>query len=311
MSGLTIRNALESDLHDHPDFFALTPHFNTLNLPAEPYEGDDSLLSRVRGRSVDKLIFHEESPVFYISFRKAHFSNSIDTMIMDGKVPVDRAALFAFVRNECLDKGLFLSAHARFEYHTTDHPFNHEVLKGLGFSLTKNHRIMNIMLDMRQRPKVPILEYVEVIPVNERADLRDRVRVQNDVFENRNRIPLTFTDVQKEMKNASYIPELSLLLRFNGVACAYGQIINNPSGHYLVNFGVIPEFQGQGFSHILLDELLERAVTMGLNHIMLEVYEDNIRAVRLYEKHGFKRFYNKCMWIYQKGEALAAGPVQA
>ena len=120
-----------------------------------------------------------------------------------------------------------------------------------------------------------------------------------------------YRDVQKEMKNASYIPELSLLLRFNGVACAYGQIINNPSGHYLVNFGVIPEFQGQGFSHILLDELLERAVTMGLNHIMLEVYEDNIRAVRLYEKHGFKRFYNKCMWIYQKGEALAAGPVQA
>ncbi len=299
MSGLTIRNAVERDLIDHPNFFAKAPLFNTLNLPAEPSEEDDSLLSRVRGRSVDKLIFQDGTPVFYISFRKAHFS---DTMIMDGEAEADRAGLYDFVRSQCLDKGLFLSVHARYEYHTTDTPFNHEVLKGLGFSLTKNHRIMNILLEWRSRPELPSGLPVEVIPVNERIDLRDRVRVQNDVFENRNRIPLTFTDVQKEMKNASYIPELALLLRYEGVACAYGQIINNPSGRYLVNFGVIPEFQGQGLSHILLDELLSRAEAMGLDHIMLEVYEDNVRAVALYEKHGFKRFYNKCLWTYQKGE---------
>lgn len=304
MSGLTIRNAVESDKKDYPDFFAMAPFFNTLNLPPDPYESDNNLLSRVRGRSVDKLIFNDQRPLFYLSFRKAHFTNTIDTMIMDKEFPSDRKLFYDFIRSECLDKGLFSSHLARYDYYTTDHPFNHEVLKGLGFNLKKNHRIMHLELDMRIRPKIQYKDNIDVVPIKERGDIRERVRIQNDVFENKNRIPLTFTDVQKEMKNTSYISELSLLLRCEGISCAYGQIINNPSGQYLVNFGVIPEFQGQGLSNILLDALLERAAVLGFNRIVLEVFEDNVRAVKLYEKHGFKRSFNKCLWIYQKGDPL-------
>lgn len=300
MSGFTIRTAFEEDLNLYPDFFALAPLFNTMNLPAQPIEGDESLLARVRNRTVDKLVLFSDKPVFFISFRKAHFTNTIDTMIFNDAVPLDREELYELIRKDILDKGMFLPNSVRFEYPTTDQPLNHEVLQGLGFSLAKNHRIMNILLGHTETKVLPLLDDIEIREVQDKADVRDRVRVQNDVFENRNRIPLTVLDVEKEMRNMSYLPELSLLLKLEGLSCAYGQIINNPSGYYLVNFGVIPEFQGRGLSHYLLADLLKRAKEQKIEHILLEVYESNIRAVRLYEQHGFRRFYNKCLWVYQK-----------
>lgn len=304
MAEFRIVNSVEEDLIRYPRFFSMAPLFNTLNIPAHPEKTDNNIISRMTQKSVDKLVFWQDEPVFYVSFKKTVFTYSVNTMIFDSYVDVDRQELYRFIRRECFNKVNFISPNGRFEYYTADQRLNHEVLEGIGFTVAKNHRIMNIMLERRITPATTHSGDLEVLVVEGKDTIRDRVMVQNEVFQNKNRIPLDITDVQKEMKNQTYIPELSLLLTADKRPCGYGQIIQNQSAYYLVNFGIIPEYQGLGYSHYLLEALLDKAESLGVQIILLEVFEDNLRAVKLYEKHGFKTMYNKCQWVYQKEDKL-------
>lgn len=299
MAEFRIVNSVEEDLARFPRFFSMAPLFNTFNLPAHPERSDDNFISRMTYKSVDKLIFWMEEPVFYISFKKTIFTNSINTIIFDSHSEVDRLELYRFIRQECFNKPNLISPNGKFEYYTADHELNHEVLQGIGFSNVKNHRIMNIMLDRRITPKTTHFGDLAVVTVEGNDRIRERVWVQNSVFQNKSRVPLDFQDVQKEMKNQSYIPELSMLLTADQRPVGYGQIIRNQTAYYLVNFGIVPEYQGLGYSHFLLEALLNKAKDDGLEIILLEVFEDNAKAVKLYQNHGFKTMYNKCQWTYQ------------
>lgn len=55
---------------------------------------------------------------------------------------------------------------------------------------------------------------------------------------------------------------------------------------YLHHFGIDPDYQGKGLSHILLDASLKLAKTYGMQ-IKLEVHKDNAKAIGLYTKAGF------------------------
>jgi len=50
-----------------------------------------------------------------------------------------------------------------------------------------------------------------------------------------------------------------------------------------------PEFRGKGVNKLVVDELRQWSVSKGLNEIRLTVYEDNIAAIKAYEKVGFKK----------------------
>ena len=52
---------------------------------------------------------------------------------------------------------------------------------------------------------------------------------------------------------------------------------------------VTPEYRGKGISQKVIDELISWAKSRGLNEIRLDVYDDNLNAVRAYEKRGFKK----------------------
>lgn len=300
MAEFKIVNSVEEDLLRYPHFFAMAPLFNTFNIPAHPERPDTNLISRMTQKSVDKLVFWQGDPVFYVSFKKTIFTNSVNTIIFDSNSPVDRLDLYRFIRRECFNKPNFISPQGKFEYYTADQALNHEVLEGIGFTIAKNHRIMNIMVDQRITPKTSHFGDLGIVIVEDHDKIRDRVMVQNSIFQNKNRVPLDVQDVQKEMKNQTYIPELALLLTADQRPVGYGQIIRNQAAYYLVNFGVIPEYQGLGYSHFLLEALLAKAQAEGVQIILLEVFEENTRAVKLYEKHGFKTMYNKCQWIYQR-----------
>jgi ribosomal protein S18 acetylase RimI-like enzyme len=55
----------------------------------------------------------------------------------------------------------------------------------------------------------------------------------------------------------------------------------------LHHFGILPEFQGKGYSELLLKEALRYVKKSGLQ-VKLEVHSSNIRAINLYNKFGFK-----------------------
>lgn len=52
---------------------------------------------------------------------------------------------------------------------------------------------------------------------------------------------------------------------------------------------VLPEHRGKGVNQLLLNELIAWAKARGIQEIRLDVYEENMPAVRAYEKIGFKK----------------------
>jgi RimJ/RimL family protein N-acetyltransferase len=50
-----------------------------------------------------------------------------------------------------------------------------------------------------------------------------------------------------------------------------------------------PSFRGRGINARIIDTLKDWALTKGLSEIRLTVYEDNLAAIRAYEKYGFKK----------------------
>ncbi len=55
---------------------------------------------------------------------------------------------------------------------------------------------------------------------------------------------------------------------------------------YLHHFGIKPEYQGMGYSKVLLKESMNYARSTGLQ-IKLEVHRSNLKALKLYQNSGF------------------------
>lgn len=58
---------------------------------------------------------------------------------------------------------------------------------------------------------------------------------------------------------------------------------------YLGFMFVKPEYRGQGINHLIIKTLNEWAKSKGITEIRLDVYDDNVSALKAYEKAGFKR----------------------
>lgn len=65
---------------------------------------------------------------------------------------------------------------------------------------------------------------------------------------------------------------------------------------YLHHFGILPEYQGKGYSRDLLNASLEFARSTGLQ-IKLEVHKSNEIARKMYQKGGFKYLGDYMVYI--------------
>jgi ribosomal protein S18 acetylase RimI-like enzyme len=64
----------------------------------------------------------------------------------------------------------------------------------------------------------------------------------------------------------------------------------------LHHFGILPEYQGKGFSKILMKESLRFCKQVGVQ-IKLEVHAQNLHAVSLYTEFGFKHLTGYSVYI--------------
>lgn len=76
----------------------------------------------------------------------------------------------------------------------------------------------------------------------------------------------------------------------------YARIKKNPDAYYdfekyayLGFMYVLPAYRGMGVNQAIIEELKKWIVEQGLTEIRLEVYNDNIGAIKAYEKAGFKK----------------------
>ncbi|MGB5435122.1 MAG: GNAT family N-acetyltransferase [Maribacter sp.] len=79
------------------------------------------------------------------------------------------------------------------------------------------------------------------------------------------------------------------------IASGYGRI--KPARHYLYHTSyaylgfmyTLPEYRGKGVNVKIIERLKQWATAKGLSEIRLTVYNDNLSAIRAYEKAGFER----------------------
>jgi ribosomal protein S18 acetylase RimI-like enzyme len=88
-----------------------------------------------------------------------------------------------------------------------------------------------------------------------------------------------------------------LVAEFDGELIASGYVIEEKAKDYLRHdryaylgfMYVKPECRGKGINQKILDALVDWAKTRGLSEFRLEVYKDNLSAVKAYEKAGFEQ----------------------
>jgi ribosomal-protein-alanine N-acetyltransferase len=99
------------------------------------------------------------------------------------------------------------------------------------------------------------------------------------------------------------IEEKDEIIAYGGVWCLFDQ-------GQITTIGVAKKYQGQGYSKILMDELIKIAVENHCETISLEVRISNFKAISLYQNYGFinintrKNYYadnNEDAFLMMKG----------
>jgi ribosomal-protein-alanine N-acetyltransferase len=79
------------------------------------------------------------------------------------------------------------------------------------------------------------------------------------------------------------------MLVANGTVLGYFVAMKGVDEVHLLNITVDPQYQGQGLARILLEALTLWARGQGAQTLWLEVRVGNVRAMNVYEAHGFRR----------------------
>jgi GNAT superfamily N-acetyltransferase len=114
-----------------------------------------------------------------------------------------------------------------------------------------------------------------------------RCVIQNEVFENDNRIPLSLEDIYFDEVQSYYLEEGAIFIKNNWDYVGYGQIILEKDQVTIVNFGILSSYRRKGYGRLLLIKLLNVIKTLGYNSVTIKVAADNTSALNLYENVGF------------------------
>jgi [ribosomal protein S18]-alanine N-acetyltransferase len=79
------------------------------------------------------------------------------------------------------------------------------------------------------------------------------------------------------------------LLTAGGTVLGYFVAMKGVDEVHLLNITVAPAFQRQGWARVMLDALALWARAQGVQWLWLEARVSNLRAVQVYEAHGYRR----------------------
>lgn len=102
-----------------------------------------------------------------------------------------------------------------------------------------------------------------------------------------------------ENKNAFYA-----CIKKDGRTVGYGGIWLSVGTADITNIAVLSERRREGFGSLILSELTRKAVENGCFEINLEVNENNLGAVLLYEKCGFEKVGIRKKYYKNKDNAI-------
>lgn len=171
-------------------------------------------------------------------------------------------------------------------YLCENNDYNFKILNNIGFVQKEG----TLILYSNIRENIPLIldDEFQFEILNKGIGEQKRCEIQNKIFEDDNRIPLTIDDIYFDEIQEYYFDRGAVFLKKNGQYIGYGQIIIEDNIPMIVNFGIIKEYRGNGYSKILLIYLLHLIKANGFNLVKIKVKSTNIIALTLYKSLGFK-----------------------
>lgn len=182
-----------------------------------------------------------------------------------------------------------------FKYDMLANSKAHNIMKKLNFNINSKNILMKIKtinFSKQISDKKVIFKHFE-----EGHDEQLRCTIQNSVFNEKNRIPLSEEDVFREEDEDYYVRNFGVFICNNiGQAIGYGQIIYNKGLYTIVNLGILDQYRHQGYGEMLVKYLIELCYKNCIKHVYIRVDKNNYNALSLYNKVGFKEYQSFVTW---------------
>lgn len=192
-----------------------------------------------------------------------------------------------------------IKGNAKLLYNCLSNDINSVILNELGF--IKNQGLLEMslsdfILDSEVYNKLVNINNLSFRCFIKGEDENLRCSIQNQVFEDENRSPISVHDIYFD-ESQNYYLENGAVFLYKGSECVgYGQIILEKDCPYIVNVGVISEFRGLGYGKILMFHLLNLTNENNHSEVRLKVKDINYKAVNLYKGLGFKEVNEIYKW---------------
>lgn len=163
---------------------------------------------------------------------------------------------------------------------------NTDLLSALGFKIIEG--TIEMCLDVEKLTPFPISENTsfERLKRGEQEELR--CKIQNKIFENDDRIPLSVEDIYFDEDQSYYLEEGAIFIKDGSSYVGYGQIVIDNKNAYIVNFGILKNYRGNGYGKCLIKYLVTLIKSFGFNEVYIKVDSKNNNALKLYEAMGFR-----------------------
>lgn len=265
--------------------------FNELNADLLEYYCNFNIAERIFLKKLVKLIKKDDKYIGFIWYSKEdkNLYNIKSMYIEDNHRNAIKKFLFKFKKD------------TRFVYECKSNDFNYHILIDIGFTKKQGTLELYKYIEKSYEDIEKGECYFESFRKGEQEDIR--CKLQNDIFKSNSRIPLTVEDIIYDEKQEYYIEDCSVFLKHGEKYIGYAQIIMDEERPTIVNFGLISQYRGKGLSKLLIKKILNMALERGYKKIRIKVSSDNIKAINLYEKVGFKifnEFYNWELLISKK-----------
>ncbi|MDP4143979.1 MAG: GNAT family N-acetyltransferase [Bacillota bacterium] len=268
--------------------------FNSLNEDFFKIYDELSLLKKMALRRNVNLLKNGENYIGYIWTNKINERNcSINSMSIENCENVTQCyKILLSSLNHCLN----------LTYLCEDKNENTAVLKAIGF---KNKSCTLSMYSNLETFNYFSLDTDISFKRLDRGNDEDiRCKIQNEVFQKEDRIPLYLDDIYYDEDQNYYYDEGAIFIKKKDKYIGYGQIIIENNMPTIVNFGILKEYQGKGYGKQLLAYLLNILKTNNFNKVFIKVNADNQIAINLYKSYGFHVYSKASLWEICKGTPI-------
>jgi GNAT superfamily N-acetyltransferase len=178
-----------------------------------------------------------------------------------------------------------LASNSLITYECERNDVNADILSKLEFKKTKG--IMELEKQCMGYQKVSVHKDVTFSIIEKNKDEELRCNLQNEIFKNNNRIPISIEDIYYDEAQEYYFDNGSIFINLCGIPIGYGQVIVEDNCANIVNFGIIEKYRKEGYGKLLLSYLLNLIMDNDFKKVALKVDSNNIPALNLYLSLGF------------------------